>query len=122
MKKVKDYNHNLLKLELANEELQNELKKKRRTTQFFKSQNNELKLSNEKFLKDRKTRDYYNIFKQDNENKIMKLKKELAEYKRLYNISEQQIKQFTKNNENKTPHKKEEIKEFDYNQITCRWG
>ena len=117
MKKVKDYNHNLLKLELANEELQNELKKKRRTTQFFKNQNNKLKLSNEKFLKDRKTRDYYNIFKQDNENKIMKLKKELAEYKRLYNISEQQIKQFTRNNENKTPHKKEEIKEFDYNQI-----
>ena len=117
MKKVNDYNNNLLKLELANEELQNELNRKKRKTQFFKSQNNKLKLSNEKFLQEKKIREYYNIYNNDNVNKIAKLQKELNEYKRLYNISEQQIKKYEKKIGNKNIYKKEEAKEFNYNNI-----
>ena len=81
LKKVNNYNKSLLELELANEELHSELNKKNRKTQFLKSQNNKLKLSNEKFLKEKKKRDYFSIFNIDNVNKINKLQKELNEYK-----------------------------------------
>ena len=117
MKKVNDYNNNLLELELANEELQNELNRKARKNLYFKSQNNKLKLSNEKFLQERKTRDYFNIFNLDNSNKISKLQKELDEYKRLYNLKEQQIKKYEKNYVNKNQNKIEEVKEFNYNKL-----
>ena len=117
VKKVNDYNHNLLELELANKELQNELNKKKKKTQFFKNQNNKLRLSKEKILKERKIREYFNMFNLDNITKIAKLQKELDEYKRLYNLREQQIKKYEQNNEQKNRNKIEESKEFDYNKI-----
>ena len=117
MKKVNDYNNNLMELELANEELQNELNKKVKKNLYFKSQNNKLKISNEKYLQERKTRDYFNIFNLDNTNKISKLKKELDEYKKLYNLKEQQIKKYEKNYGTKNQNKIEEVKEFNYNKI-----
>ena len=117
MKKVNDYNNNLMELELANEELQNELNKKVKKNLYFKSQNNKLKISNEKYLQERKTRDYFNIFNLDNTNKISKLKKELDENKKLYNLKEQQIKKYEKNYGTKNQNKIEEVKEFNYNKI-----
>ena len=117
MKKVNDYNNNLMELELANEELQNELNKKVKKNLYFKSQNNKLKISNEKYLQERKTRDYFNIFNLDSTNKISKLKKELDEYKKLYNLKEQQIKKYEKNYGTKNQNKIEEVKEFNYNKI-----
>ena len=89
---IDDYNNNLIELELVNEDLKNELNKKTRKTQFFKCQNNKLKLSNEKILKSKKMKDYFDITNYENATKIIKLQKELDEYKRLYNLREQQIK------------------------------
>ena len=117
VKKVNEYNHNLLELELVNEELQNELNKKKKKTQFFKSQNNKLKLSKEKILNERKIKDYFNMYNFDNATKIAKLQKELDEYKRLYNLREQQIKKYEQNIEHKNRNKIEESKEFDFNKI-----
>ena len=117
--KVKNYDRNLFELELANEELINELNKKNKTTQFFKSQNNKLKLSNEKFMKEKKNREYYSILNIENVNTINKLKKELNDYKLLYNLREQQIKKYEENMAQKklNPNIKEEVKQFDYNKI-----
>ena len=117
VKKVNDYNNDLLKLELANEELQNQLNKKKRKTEYFKSQNNKLKITNEKYLKERKTRDYFNIFNLDNANKISKLQKELDEYKKLYSLREQQLQKYERNNIYKNQNKNEEVKEFNYQHI-----
>ena len=117
IKKVNNYNQNLFELELANEELINELNKQNRTTQYFKSQNNKLKLSNEKFMKEKKTADYFSIFNIENKYKINKLQNELKEYKRLYNLREQQFKKYEQNMEQKKLNHKEEVKLFDYNKI-----
>ena len=116
MKKVNDYNNNLIELELVNEDLKNELNKKTRKTQFFKCQNNKLKLSNEKILKSKKMKDYFDITNYENVTKIIKLQKELDEYKRLYNLREQQIKKY-ENMENKNKKREEEAKVFNYNKI-----
>ena len=116
MKKVNDYNNNLIELELVNEDLKNELNKKTRKTQFFKCQNNKLKLSNEKILKSKKMKDYFDITNYENATKIIKLQKELDEYKRLYNLREQQIKKY-ENMGNKNMKREEEAKVFNYNKI-----
>ena len=96
-KKVEDYNHNLLELELQNEELQEKLEKNRRSNQLIKNQNNKLKLTNEKYLRERKNRQHFTMYNTDKINKINHLEKELNEYKRLYKLTNEECEKMKKN-------------------------
>ena len=91
VKKVEDYNNNLLELELENEELQLKLDRNKRNSNIMKNQNNKLKLTNEKFLRERRNRQHFKMYNVDNINKIITLKKELDEYKKLYSLRDKEI-------------------------------
>ena len=90
-KQVKDYNHNLYELELENQELQMKLYKNQQKEQRIKNQNNQLKITNEKYLRERKNRQSFKMFDTDNITKIMKLEKELGEYKTLFNQANSEL-------------------------------
>ena len=95
-KQVKDYNHNLYELELENEELQMKLYKNQKKEQKMKNQNSQLKITNEKYLRERKNRESFKMFNLDNINKIMKLEKELGEYKILLKQKDSELLQIKK--------------------------
>ena len=99
-KKVEDYNHNLLELELQNEELMEKLDKNRRNNQIMKKKNSKLKLTNEKYLRERKNRQHFAMFHTDNIKKINHLEKELNEYKRLYKLTNDECEKMKKNMNN----------------------
>ena len=118
-KQVKDYNHNLYELELENEELQMKLYKNQKKEQKMKNQNSQLKITNEKYLRERKNRESFKVFNLDNINKIMKLEKDLGEYKRLFEQANSELIKLQKSSE------KQKIininKEQDFNNPTIRY-
>jgi len=95
-KQVKDYNHNLYELELENEELQRKLHKNQKKEQQMKNQNSQLKITNEKYLRERRNRESFKMFNLDNVNKIMKLEKDLGEYKILLKQKDAELLQIKK--------------------------
>jgi hypothetical protein len=118
-KQVKDYNHNLYELELENEQLQMKLYNNQRKEQKMKNQNSQLKITNEKYLRERKNRESFKVFNLDNINKIMKLEKDLGEYKRLFEQANSELIKLQKSSE------KQKIininREQDFNNPTIRY-
>ena len=117
-KKVEDYNHNLLELELQNEELQQKLDINRKNNKKMKNQNSKLKLSNEKYLNERRRREHFSYFYSDYIKKVNHLEKELNEYKRLYELTNQQLIKY-QNEENRKQINLNvgKIKSFNYQNI-----
>ena len=76
---------NILKQE--NEEYRNKLEQIQKKQKILKSKNVKLKLNNKKFLDIKKTRETYEIFIDDNKKKMDTLRKDLDEYKRLYELA-----------------------------------
>ena len=74
-------------LKKENEEYKNKLEQIQKKQKILKNKNIKLKLSNKKFLDIKKTRENYEIFMDDNKRKIDTLKKDLDEYKRLYELT-----------------------------------
>lgn len=62
----------------------------------MKNQNSQLKITNEKYLRERKNRESFKMFNLDNINKIMKLEKELGEYKILLKQKDSELLQIKK--------------------------
>ena len=119
VKKVSDYNNNLLELELQNEELQMKLNQNKRNNNIMKNQNSKLKLTNEKYLRERKTREHFKMFNTDNINKINTLQKELEEYKLLYNQRDEALKKMVKtmDSQKQINVNGDKIKVFNYQNI-----
>ena len=119
VKQVKDYNNDLHELELQNEELQNQLYKNQKKNKIMKNQNSKLKLTNEKYLRDRRNREHFKMFNTDNINKIMVLQKELDEYKRLYALRDQEFQKMAKTIESQKNLNMniDKIKAFDYQNV-----
>lgn len=113
---VKDYNNNLYELELENEELQKKLYKNQRKGQIMKNQNSKLKITNEKYLRERRNRQNITMFNADNINKIMKLEKEIKEYKSLYEKCELELRTI-KNKEKQTISQKDKEQIANYSTI-----
>ena len=119
VKKVEDYNNNLMELELVNEQLQNKLEQNRRNNKKIKNQNSQLIIKNEKYLKERRNRQHFKMFNNDNINKISKLQKDLNEYKRLYDLKELELQNIKKTLEKqqKLNVNIDKIKVFNYQNI-----
>ena len=76
---------NIVKQE--NEDYRNKLEQIQKKQKILKSKNVKLKLNNKKFLDIKKTRETYEIFIDDNKKKMDTLRKDLDEYKRLYELA-----------------------------------
>jgi hypothetical protein len=72
------------------------LYKNQRKEQIIKNQNSKLKITNEKYLRERKNRESFKVFNLDNVNKIMKLEKEVEEYKILLKQKDNELFQIKK--------------------------
>ena len=74
-------------LKKENEDYKNKLEQIQKKQQILKNKNIKLKISNKKYLDIKKNRENYEIFMDDNKRKIETLKKDLDEYKRLYELT-----------------------------------
>ena len=123
MDKCNLYNDEINLLKQQNDYLQIKLEQNMRQQKELKNHNLKLKLTNEKFLTQKKTKENYTLNKDDNQKLINSLKKDLSEYKRLYNLKNVECSKLLEHNQKLTnaelKKKKEQqiLKPFDFNQI-----
>ena len=86
MKKCNQYNNEINNLKEQNYALQLKLDQNMRQQKELKSANFKLRITNEKFLTQKKVKENYALSIDDNKKLISNLKKDLNEYKRLYNL------------------------------------
>ena len=121
--KCKQYDNDIMALKNENEFLQSKLEQNMREQKGLKRANFKLKISNEKFLTQKKAKENYTLSMDDNKKLISNLRKDLNEYKRLYELKNIEYNKLVENNEklkNDEIRKKDErlrLKPFDYNQI-----
>lgn len=121
--KCKEYNDDINNLKSANEFLNAELEKNERKQKGLKRDNLKLKISNNKFLMQKKNKENYSVVIDDKKNLISKLTKDLNEYKRLYNLKNQEYNKLIENNsqlkkeEEKKKIEMDSLKPFDFNKI-----
>ena len=84
---IQSNNEEINFLKKENEDYKNKLEQIQKKQKILKNKNFKLKLSNKKFLDIKKTRENYEIFIDDNKKKIDTLRKDLDEYKRLYEMT-----------------------------------
>ena len=122
-KKCKQYEDEINSLKNENEFLQSKLEQNMRQQKGLKRTNIKLKISNEKFLTQKKYKENYALSIDDNKKLIRSLRKDLNEYKRLYELKDKEYNTLKENNDkikNDEIKKKEErfnLKPFDFNQI-----
>ncbi len=122
-KKCKQYEEEINSLKNENEFLQSKLEQNMRQQKGLKRTNIKLKISNEKFLTQKKYKENYALSIDDNKKLIRSLRKDLNEYKRLYELKDKEYNTLKENNDkikNDEIKKKEErfnLKPFDFNQI-----
>ena len=122
-KKCKQYEDEINSLKNENEFLQSKLEQNMRQQKGLKRTNIKLKISNEKFLTQKKYKENYALSIDDNKKLIRSLRKDLNEYKRLYDLKDKEYNTLKENNDkikNDEIKKKEErfnLKPFDFNQI-----
>ena len=122
-KKCKQYEDEINSLKNENEFLQSKLEQNMRQQKGLKRTNIKLKISNEKFLTQKKYKENYALSIDDNKKLIRSLRKDLNEYKRLYELKDKEYNTLKENNDkikNDEKKKKEErfnLKPFDFNQI-----
>ena len=123
MKKLNKYNDDINNLKEQNAFLELQLEKNVRQQKKLKSVNFKLKISNEKFLTQKKNKEGYTLNLNDNKELIKNLRKELNEYKRLYNLKNNECNELIDRNQKLTNEelkkKKEQqnLKPFDFDKI-----
>ena len=123
MEKCNKYSDEINSLKEENSFLQLKLEQNLRQKKELKSNNLKLKMSNEKFLTQKKKKENYALNFDDNQKLITSLKKDLNEYKRLYNLKNIECNKLIEHNQKLTNtelnRKKEQqvLKPFDFNQI-----
>jgi hypothetical protein len=123
MEKCNKYNDEINNLKEENSFLRLKLEQNMRQQKELKSNNIKLKISNEKFLTQKKMKENYALNLDDNQKLITSLKKDLNEYKRLYNLKNIECNKLLEHNQKLTntelnrKKEKEILKPFDFNQI-----
>ena len=123
MEKCNKYNDEINNLKEENSFLRLKLEQNMRQQKELKSNNIKLKISNEKFLTQKKMKENYALNLDDNQKLITSLKKDLNEYKRLYNLKNIECNKLLEHNQKLTNTElnrkkaKEILKPFDFNQI-----
>ena len=123
MEKCDQYNTDLNDLKEQNSFLQIKLDQSKRQKKELKNINLKLKISNEKYLNQKKLRENYILNINDNQKLIDHLKKEKNEYKKLYELKNEECNKLIKNNnmqkdeEIKRKNEKDSLKPFDFNKI-----
>jgi hypothetical protein len=123
MENCNKYNDEINNLKEENSFLQLKLEQNMRQQKELKSYNIKLKISNQKFLTQKKMKENYALNIDDNQKLITSLKKDLNEYKRLYNLKNIECNKLLEHNQKLTNtelnRKKEQqiLKPFDFNQI-----
>ena len=121
--KCKQYNDDINNLRSENDFLNSELEKNMRKQKGLKRDNIKLRISNNKFLIQKKMKENFSVTIDDKKNLISKLTKDLNEYKRLYNLKNIEYNKLIENNsqkkkdEEKKKNEMENLKPFDFNKI-----
>ena len=121
--KCKQYNDDINNLRSENDFLNSELEKNMRKQRGLKRDNIKLRISNNKFLIQKKMKENFSVTIDDKKNLISKLTKDLNEYKRLYNLKNIEYNKLIENNsqkkkeEEKKKNEMEILKPFDFNKI-----
>ena len=123
MKKCNQYNNEINNLKEQNYALQLKLDQNMRQQKELKSANFKLRITNEKFLTQKKAKENYALSIDDNKKLISNLQKDLNEYKRLYNLKNIECnkliehKEKLENEELKKKNEKQSLQPFDFNKI-----
>ena len=120
IKKCNQYNDDINNLKEENDFLKNKLEENIRQQKELKRANIKLRISNNKYLNHKKTKENYDINIDDNKKLISYLRKELNEYKRLYGLRNIEFNKLLENStklEKDKKYEKEDIKPFNFNQV-----
>ena len=123
VQKCKEYKNDINELKAENNFLNLKLEKNMRQKKGLERANIKLKISNEKFLTQKKKKENYDLNIDDNKKLISNLRKDLNEYKRLYDLKNKECNKLIENNEKmksdeiKRKNEKDSLKPFDFNQI-----
>ena len=123
MKKCNQYNNEINNLKEQNYALQLKLDQNMRQQKELKSANFKLRITNEKFLTQKKVKENYALSIDDNKKLISNLQKDLNEYKRLYNLKNIECnkliehKEKLENEELKKKNEKQSLQPFNFNKI-----
>ena len=123
VQKCKEYKNDINELKEENNFLHLKLEKNMRQKKGLERANIKLKISNKKFLSLKKRKEDYDLSIDDNKKLISNLKKDLYEYKRLFDLKNKECNKLIENNEKmksdeiKRKNEKDSLKPFDFNQI-----
>ena len=122
IKKSNQYNNDINELKEENDFLKLKLEQYARQQKALKSDNVKLKISNKKYLINKKNKENYTLTIDDNRKLISSLRKDLNEYKRLYGLKNIEYNELIENTkkakaESKKINVKEAIKPFDFNLV-----
>ena len=119
--KCNQYNNEINSLKEEKNFLEKTLEDNIRSQKNLKRANVKLKISNKKYLINKKEKENNYINSDDNKKMIRQLKKDLKEYKKLYDLKNVEFNRLVENNKKmkdlKNKNEKPLIKPFDYNQI-----
>jgi len=123
MKKCNQYNNDINDLKEENNALKEQLELNKRKRKQLYSDKLKLQISNKKYLEQKKNKESYDINIDDKMKSISYLEKERKEYKRLYELKNQECNKFIEENhklkdsELKKKQEKESLKPFNYKSI-----
>ena len=122
IKKSNQYNNDINELKEENDFLKLKLEQYARQQKALKSDNVKLKISNKKYLINKKNKENYTLTIDDNRKLISNLRKDLNEYKRLYGLKNIEYNKLIENTkktkaESNKVNVKEAIKPFDFNLV-----
>ena len=119
--KCNQYNNEINSLKEEKNFLEKTLEDNIRSQKNLKRANVKLKISNKKYLINKKEKENNYINSDDNKKMRRQLKKDLKEYKKLYDLKNVEFNRLVENNKKmkdlKNKNEKPLIKPFDYNQI-----
>ena len=119
--KCNQYNNEINSLKEEKNFLEKTLEDNIRSQKNLKRANVKLKISNKKYLINKKEKENNYINSDDNKKMIRQLKKDLKEYIKLYDLKNVEFNRLVENNKKmkdlKNKNEKPLIKPFDYNQI-----
>ena len=99
-------------LKQENEDYRNKLERNFKKQKILKDKNFKLKISNKKFLDIKKNRENYELFMDDNKKRIETLKKDLDEYKRLYELTRNEYNKIVEQRDKKEQNKPKNEENF----------
>ena len=123
MKKCNQYNNDINDLKEENIALKEQLDQYKRKRKQLYSDKLKLQISNKKYMEQKKNKESYDINIDDKMKSISYLEKEMKEYKRLYELKNQECNKFIEENrklkdsELKKKQEKDSLKPFNYKSI-----